>query len=130
MFVSGSPRVVLVVEDERIIAVDLQRRLSRLGYLATAVAGTAEDALRIAAECAAQVVIMDVHLRGKMDGIETARRLRAQGEFALIYLTGGADPADYERALTTAPAAWLMKPYTQQQLVAALELAEATLQRT
>lgn len=92
-----------------------------------ATAGSGADALRVARAFPPQIVIMDLRLRGASDGIETARQLRTMFDFALIYVTGGADSDQLTRAQTTLPAAWLTKPYTPAQLGAALRAAEEKL---
>jgi CheY-like chemotaxis protein len=118
---------ILVVEDERIIALDIRRMLLRHGYRVVATAANGADALRLAREFLPRIVLMDLRLQGAMDGIATAQQLRAAFEFGLIFLSGGrADRADAELAK---PVAFLQKPFHEQQLLAAVELAEASLQR-
>ena len=118
---------VLVVEDERIIALDLRRTLLRHGYHVVATAATGADALRLAREFDPRIVIMDLRLFGPMDGVSTAHHLRAASHFALIYLS--ASHGDFTGVELTNPVALLDKPFTESQLLAALEVAEASLQR-
>jgi DNA-binding response OmpR family regulator len=116
---------VLVVEDERVVALDLRRRLLRHGYRVVATAATGADALRLAKEFIPSIVIMDLRLQGTMDGVTTAHRLRSESKFALIYLnTGHGDFSDTE---TTNPIAVLDKPFSESQLMAAIEIAERSL---
>lgn len=118
---------VLLVEDERLVALDLRRVLLRHGYGVVTTAGCSSNALRLGQEFTPQLVIMNVRLRGQVDGVETARQLRERFEFALVYLTGASVSEHRARAASTAPAAWLVKPYTDEQLFAALIAAERSL---
>ena len=116
---------MLVVDDEAAIALNLRYTLSSLGYL-PATARTGADALQLVETFHPNFVIMDLRLRGSIDGIEVAARLRArQPSFALIYSSGADVDAEQKfRAAQTVPDAWLAKPYTLAQLQAALELAD------
>jgi CheY-like chemotaxis protein len=116
---------VLIVDDERVLVLDLQRTLRMLGYRVDATAASGEEALRIADAAPPDIVLMDLRLRGRMDGIETALQLRTNHSFGLIYLTGGVDDEQRARAERTTPDAWLAKPYSQAKLQAALEAAES-----
>ena len=120
-------RTILVVDDERIVALELQHALAVLGFLVPATAASCADALALAEVNPPQIVLMDLHLRGPVDGIDTARQLRERFDFGLVYMTGGVDAAQRARASATNPAAWLQKPYTQLQLEQALRVAEAKL---
>jgi two-component system, sensor histidine kinase len=121
---SKSETTVLIVEDERIVALDLRRTLLHHGYRVVATAATGEDAVHLAREFHPRVVLMDMRLRGALDGIGTARRLRLELDFALIYLSGLGCGADAE---LTHPVANLVKPFTDWQLLAAMEEAEKSL---
>lgn len=78
---------ILVVEDEKIIQLDLRYQLEQLGYVVAGVASTGEEAIAKAAQLAPDLVLMDVRLKGAMDGIEAATRIRAAREVPVIYLT-------------------------------------------
>src|SRR4051794_35614499 len=78
---------ILVVEDELIVQFDLQRRLERLGYEVAGVASRGEEAVARAVELKPDLVIMDVHLAGSMNGIEAARRIRAELTTPILYVT-------------------------------------------
>ena len=78
---------ILVVEDEKIIQLDLQYQLEQLGYVVAGVASTGEEAVEKAAQLEPDLVLMDVRLKGAMDGIEAARRIQAAREVPVIYLT-------------------------------------------
>lgn len=126
---SGTAKAVLVVEDEAVLALDLQRRLSRMGYFVPQTAASVAEAVTLCESIAPDIVLLDLRLQGSLHGIDAALQLRAHFDFALIYVTGGVDAEQLERAETTLPDAWLNKPYTHEQLVMALETAEARLEQ-
>ena len=114
---------ILVVEDENIVAKDIQNRLSRFGYEVTAVASSGEEALEKAAEFRPDLVLMDIMLRGKMDGTETAGKMRKQFNVPVVYLTAYADDATLHRARTTEPFGYILKPFEEQALHTTIEMA-------
>ena len=85
---------ILIVEDESIVQLDLQRRLERLGHSVIGVASKGEEAIAKAAELKPDLVIMDVRLDGSMDGIEAARRIRAEQGTPIVYVTAYASSLD------------------------------------
>lgn len=118
-----TPTTILVVEDETIVAKDIQCTLARLGYRAPAAATSGEEALRKAAEIRPDLVLMDIVLKGPMDGVETARELRARYAVPVVYLTAYADDYALERAKTTEPAGYLLKPFQMAELRPTIEMA-------
>ena len=114
---------ILVVEDEAIVARDLQMRLRDLGYLVPAIAHTGNDAVRLAEELVPDLILMDIRLIGKMDGIEAAAIIREQRDIPVIYLTAFADQKTVERAKITAPMGYLVKPFQDRDLKIAIEMA-------
>lgn len=118
---SGAP--VLIVEDERIIARDLQRTLLGFGYDAFAIAASCEEALARAAEKCPAVVLMDIRIKGELDGIATARMLRDRFATTVVYLTSHADPDTLQRATATEPAGYLQKPVRPAELRSAIEIS-------
>lgn len=118
-----SQATILVVEDETIVAKDIQCTLARLGYRAPATASSGEEALRKAAEIRPDLVLMDIVLKGSMDGVETARELRARYAVPVVYLTAYADDYALHRAKTTEPAGYLLKPFQTAELRPAIEMA-------
>jgi CheY-like chemotaxis protein len=111
---------ILIVEDERIIALDLQRRLRRLGYVVAALAGTGVDAIALALALRPDLVLIDIQLPGGLDGLETAAFLRTHLNLPTIYVTGATDPGTLNRVRQMAPALLLCKPITDEKLHAAL----------
>jgi diguanylate cyclase (GGDEF)-like protein len=129
------PRRVLVVEDERIVALDLRGALEALGYAVVGTAASSDEALRAVDERRPDLVLMDIRISGASDGIQTARMLRSRYHLPVVYLTATADEETLERALATDPAGYLVKPYNPHSLRTTIEVAfrrheaEATLRR-
>lgn len=118
-----APRTILVVEDERVVARDIQRSLVDLGYSVPATAASAEQAIRLASERCPDLVLMDIRIKGERDGIETATILRKRFDVPIVYLTAYADEATVERAKVTQPFGYLMKPVKTYELRSAIEIA-------
>jgi PAS domain S-box-containing protein len=117
------PRSVLIVEDERIFAEDLQDSLTELGYDAFAIASSADEAVEQIAERCPDIVLMDIRIKGALDGIETAALLRKQFDVPVIYLSANTDRATLMRANTTQPYGYLLKPIKEAELLSALEVS-------
>lgn len=120
---SEPPIRILVVEDERIIAVDLRDRLQSMGYLVVAIASTGEKAIQKAAEFNPALVLMDIRLKHGMDGIQAAEQIWNQFQIPVIYVTGHSDRGTLERAKVTAPFGYILKPVKESELYIAIESA-------
>jgi diguanylate cyclase (GGDEF)-like protein len=118
----GAATQILVIEDQRLVATDLQRQLRELGFPSCAVASGTE-ALARAREQAPDLAITDVRFAAQADGIETALELREQLGTAIIFLTAHADDSTVERARQAEPYAYLVKPVSAAALKAAVEIA-------
>ncbi len=116
------PPKVLIVEDERIVARDLQGSLIDMGYDAFAIAASAEEALACAHAKSPDVVLMDIRIKGPSDGIQTADLLRQHFSMSIIYLTAHSDPAMIDRAKRTDPHGYLVKPVKLVELGSMLEI--------
>lgn len=114
---------ILIVEDDPHLAAYLDLHLRDSGYRITGIAHNGPEALDLAQATQPDAIIMDILLPGPFDGIEAANRIRAQREVPILYLTAHADPALFERAKITDPAAYLLKPFNERELVLAIELA-------
>jgi PAS domain S-box-containing protein len=113
---------VLVVEDELIIAKGIEKRLIALGYAVTGTVPSGEEALVKALETSPDLIIMDIHLQGDMDGVETAAKIRSVVDIPIIYLTAYADPVSLGRAKLTEPFGYIVKPFQDQTLRSAIEM--------
>jgi diguanylate cyclase (GGDEF)-like protein len=113
----------MIVEDERIVALDLRGALEELGYIIIGSAMSSEGALRAVERVRPDLVLMDIRIAGQTDGIETARILRTRYGIPVVYLTASADEATLVRALDTDPVGYLMKPYSHDALRATIEVA-------
>ncbi|MEY4749916.1 MAG: hypothetical protein RIQ60_2130 [Pseudomonadota bacterium] len=116
---------VLIVEDERIIALDLARRLATLGYLVVGSAASGEAAMEIVQRHDPDIVLMDVHLEGEQDGTEVAKLIQQRHATPVIFLTAYAENDTLARALGSLPFAYLIKPVNTQDLHAAMQTALA-----
>ncbi len=114
---------VLVVEDASIIAKDIQDMLRRLGYAVSAVASSGEEAVQKAAETHPDLVLMDIVLKGDMDGVEAAQQIRDRFHIPVVYLTAYADEDTLQRAKITEPFGLILKPFEERELHAAIEMA-------
>lgn len=116
---------VLIVEDERLIALDLETRLKRLGYEIVARVSTGEKALIEHDLHGPDVVLMDIHLQGRMDGTEVARIINSRRATPVVYLTAYAEDGTINRALEGHPYGYLVKPVDTKELHAMLQTALA-----
>jgi signal transduction histidine kinase/DNA-binding NarL/FixJ family response regulator len=119
---SEGPRI-LIVEDQRIVAADLEATLERLGYAVVGTASTGEDAVRQAEVSRPALALMDIRLRGGMDGIEVASVLGERFDIPVVYLTAYADEETIQRARATSPFGYLVKPFNERELRGAIEVA-------
>ncbi|MFA7387729.1 MAG: EAL domain-containing protein [Thiohalobacteraceae bacterium] len=113
---------VLVVQDERIVALDLQQRLTKLGYEVPAIAATGEQALQQVQDLRPDLVLMDVNIGGAIDGIETAERMPSELGIPVIYLTAYPEDATLDRARDTKPYGYLVEPFSEQALHATIQM--------
>lgn len=116
------PRI-LIVEDEAIIAADLQRRLNRLGCQVVGMAASGEEAVRLATALEPELILMDINLGGEMDGTQTAQEVRAQLQLPVVYLTASSDATVVQRAKLTDAFGYLLKPLDERLLHITIEMA-------
>src|SRR4030042_54645 len=114
---------IMVVEDESIISMEIQERLTSMGYRICATSATGEGAVRKAAETRPDLVLMDIMLKNGMDGIEATRQIRSRFSIPVVYLTAYADQKTLERARATEPYGYLLKPFEDRLLYATIEMA-------
>ncbi|MGF1937922.1 MAG: response regulator [Nostoc sp. ChiQUE02] len=113
---------ILVVEDEAIVAKDLQYRLNKFGYTVPSIASSGEEAINIAIEISPDLVLMDIKLKGSMDGIEAAQEIYKRLDIPVIYLTAYADEKTLQRAKITEPFGYLLKPFKERELQINIEI--------
>jgi two-component system cell cycle sensor histidine kinase/response regulator CckA len=114
---------VLVVEDESIVALDISSRLKKLNYYVAAIVSTGESAISRARELQPDIILMDIRLKGDMDGIDAATQIQTEFNIPVIYLTAYADEATLQRAKITTPYGYLLKPFEERELHTTIEMA-------
>jgi len=118
----GSPIKILIVEDEMIIAANTSLQLTNLGYEVSGIVSRGEEALVHIEENLPDIILLDIRLKGKLDGIETAHQMQKHFNIPIIYLTSNVDNANFERAKKTNPYAFISKPFKKLDLQHAIEL--------
>ena len=116
-------RKILVVEDELIIGEHVRVSLEILGYQVGEVLSSGKQALQAAEAERPRLVLMDIGLKGEMDGVETARRIQESLDIPVVYLTAGSDPDTFRRASATEPFGYIIKPFQKEHLAATVEMA-------
>lgn len=114
---------ILIVEDEAITAMDIKTRLSRMGYRVAGIAATGEQAIQLTEETHPDLILMDIKIKGPIDGIQTAELIHAQSNLPIIYLTAYADDATLQRAKLTGPSGYILKPFQERDLAISIEMA-------
>lgn len=114
---------VLVVEDEAIVAADIQDRLRALGYEIVGSADTGAGAIELATALKPDLILMDIMLKGSMTGTEAARRIRDELQLPVIYLTANSNDETFRRARDTEPFGFILKPFDEAALKANIEIA-------
>ncbi|MEM8524794.1 MAG: response regulator [Bacteroidota bacterium] len=113
---------ILIVEDEMIIAAKISLHLEQLGYEVTGIIPRGEEAVVHCRENAPDILLLDINLKGLIDGVETAQVLQKEMKVPIIYLTANADEVTFNRAKSTRPYAFISKPYKKLDLQRAIEL--------
>lgn len=114
---------ICIVEDESIVAHDIKRQLERAGYKIVGIFSSGEELLDNLKEKSPELVLMDVKLRGKLDGIETSRIIKSKYNLPVVMLTAFADDTTIERTKETAPFGYILKPFEEKELNTAVEMA-------
>lgn len=114
---------VLVVEDESIVSKDIQHSLKKLGYNVVGAASTGEKAVELALETKPDIVLMDIMLKGEMNGIQAADEIRSKINIPVIYLTAYADEGTLSRAKVTEPYGYIIKPFKEIDIHTSIEMA-------
>ncbi|MGA2933715.1 MAG: response regulator [Methanomicrobiales archaeon] len=114
---------ILIVEDEFITASDIQSTLKGMGFLVPGIADTGEDAIKMAGDLKPDAILMDILLKGKMNGIAAASIIKDKYGIPVIYLTGQSDDATINRALESEPFGYIIKPFEEKTLKATIGMA-------
>ena len=114
---------ILIVEDEMLIAANIAIQLETLGYEVAGIIPRGEEAIKSVQHEKPDLVLMDINLKGELDGIETAIKMQQEDSIPIIYLTANSDDAHFNRAKATSPYAFLSKPFKKLDLQRAIELA-------
>jgi two-component system cell cycle sensor histidine kinase/response regulator CckA len=114
---------ILIVEDERIIAMDIKHSLLNLGYEVVGMAASGEDAIVKAGEACPDLILMDIMLQGNLDGIEAAEQIRQRYNIPMVYLTAYANDTILARAKITEPFGYVLKPFRETELHSNIEIA-------
>ncbi|HYV50152.1 MAG TPA: response regulator [Myxococcaceae bacterium] len=120
---AGPPTSVLIVEDEWMVAWDLERSLKEMGYQVIATVDSSHEALRVAAERRPDVALMDIRINGDADGIATASALSERFDVPVVYLTAYTDDATLSRAARSQAYGYVVKPFTSREVRSAIEVA-------
>lgn len=118
----NAPAKILIVEDEMIIGANISLQLTKLGYDVTGITTRGEEALNHIKQNLPDIVLMDIQLKGNLDGIETVRLMQKEFNVPVIYLTANADEEHFKRAKSTNPYAFISKPFKKLDLQHAIEL--------
>ncbi|AWB06537.1 hybrid sensor histidine kinase/response regulator (plasmid) [Azospirillum humicireducens] len=114
---------ILIVEDDRIVARDIQHQLSRMGHVVVGMSASGEEAVRLAGSHRPDLVLMDIRLEGEMDGIEAARLIRDSQGIPVVFLTAYANDEVVQRASLTEPFGYLLKPFEEPQMRTVIQMA-------
>ncbi|GMQ30165.1 LytR/AlgR family response regulator transcription factor [Algoriphagus confluentis] len=113
---------ILIVEDDMIIAANISLQLSKLGYEVTGIESRGEDAINHALQNRPDIILMDIQLKGGINGIDAAKEIQEKASIPLIYLTANSDDASFQKAKETKPYAFISKPFTKLNLERTIEL--------
>ncbi len=114
---------ILIVEDEHIVAMGIKRMLKGLGYTVTGVASSGEDAISKAESTFPDLVLMDIMLKGELDGVEAAKEIKERFDVPVVYLTAYSDSTILERVKKTGPSGYIVKPFDEKDLHSNIEIA-------
>ncbi len=118
----NDPIKILIVEDEMLIGANISLQLTTLGYEVVGIVPRAEEALSCVQQDCPDIILMDINLKGELDGIETVKLIQKDYNVAIIYLTANADDVNFNRAKSTHPHAFISKPFKKLDLQRAIEL--------
>jgi CheY-like chemotaxis protein len=112
---------IMVVEDEGVVSIDIRNMLKKAGYSIAAVAFQGEEAVTKAEQSSPDLILMDIGLKGEIDGIEAAKRIRDRLHIPVVFLTGFADEVTMAKAQEVNPSGFIIKPINEKELNQTLE---------
>ena len=118
----ANPARILIVEDEMIIGANISLQLTSLGYEVSGIVPRGEEALVHIRQNKPDIILLDIQLKGNIDGVQTAQLMQKEFDIPIIYLTANADDANFNRAKATNPHAFISKPFKKLDLKHAIEL--------
>jgi DNA-binding LytR/AlgR family response regulator len=121
---------ILIVEDDMIIAANISLQLSKLGYEVTGIETKAKEAIHHALETKPDLILMDIQLKGKSNGIDAAHEIHKVLDIPIIYLTANEDDSTFQKAKNTHPFAFISKPFNKQNLERTIALVEERIKET
>lgn len=119
-------KTVLIVEDECIISILIEKLVQKLGYDVVGKVETGEDAVRAALQLKPDIILMDIQLSGLIDGIQATQQIKEKNSVSVIFVTGNSDNTTRDRAMKTNPDAYLIKPVDMSTLKKHLEMVVET----
>lgn len=114
---------IMIVEDEIVVAMEIQRKLEAMGYLVAGIVASGEEAIEKASQEHPDLVLMDIRLADRVDGIEAANRIREKFNIPVVYLTAHADEKTLQRAKLSEPFGYLVKPFSEVELRSTIEVS-------
>ena len=114
---------IFVVEDESIVSLEIQSRLKSLGYAISGAAASGDEAIRKVIDLKPDLILMDIRIKGEIDGIETAAEIKKIYDIPIIFLTAYADPVTIQRAKIADPFGYIIKPFEERELNISIEIA-------
>jgi len=115
---------ILIVEDESIVALEIESYINKLGYTVAAITSNAKDTLSIISKQTIDIILMDICIKGDQDGVETAARIKKSHPLIeIIFLTAHLDDYNVDRAIELNPTAYLSKPFNREELRVFLKIA-------
>lgn len=113
---------ILIVEDDMIISLVVENMVKELGYQVVGKTDSGEEAIELSLSLNPDIILMDIRLKGEMDGIEAVKKINEQAHISVIYLTGNSDRQSYERVQRTSFTDMIVKPFTLHELSKSLKL--------
>ena len=115
---------ILIVEDESIVAMEIESYITKLGYAVEGICSNADDALKAVEQNPVDIVMMDIHIKGELDGVETATLIKkSHPHIEILFLTAHLDDYNVDRAVMLDPTAYLSKPFNREELRVFLKIA-------